>query len=170
MKRKILLLGDPKLYEVCNPVQKEDLNGLLPVIEDMHDTLCDYKETYHVGRAIAAPQIGVGKRLIYLHIDKTIVFINPSLEFIDDEMMTVMDDCMSFPNLLVRVKRHKRCKINYIDLDWNRCSLFLEGDLAELLQHEYDHLEGILATMRAIDNKSLFIKKELELFPGQNLS
>lgn len=163
MKRKILLLGDPILYKVCEPIQKEELHKLSPLAEDLHDTLFDYKKTYHGGRAIAAPQIGVPKRLIYLYIEKPVVFINPALEFVDDEMMTVLDDCMSFPNLLVKVYRHKRCKIHYLDLDWKECSLALEGDLSELLQHEYDHLDGILATMRAIDNKSFFIKNESEL-------
>jgi peptide deformylase len=159
MKREILLLGNPKLYEVSNPVQKEELHELLPIIQDLHDTLFDFRATYDAGRAIAAPQIGVQKRLIYLYSDQPFVFINPSLEFGDDEMITVMDDCMSFPDLLVRVKRHKRCKINYFDLDWKKCLLFLEGDLSELLQHEYDHLDGILATMRAIDNQSFFYKE-----------
>lgn len=164
MIRKILLLGNPKLYEVCNPVQKEELCEISSIVEDLHDTLFNYKEKYHAGRAIAAPQIGVEKRLIYLYIEKPIVFINPTLEFVDDEIMTVMDDCMSFPNLFVKVYRHKRCKIHYVDLDWKECSLALEGDLSELLQHEYDHIDGIMATMRAINTKSFFIKNEVE-FP-----
>ena len=159
MKREIVLLGDPALYEICDPVQKEEIPRLLPVVNDLHDTLMDFREQYHAGRAIAAPQIGVRKRLIYFCVDKPIVFINPSLVFPDDEMMTVMDDCMSFPHLLVKVYRHKRCTIHYHDLDWKACSLDLKGDLSELLQHEYDHLDGILATMRAIDKKSYFYKQ-----------
>jgi len=159
MKRKVLLLGDPELYEVCNPVRREELQTLPSIVEDLHDTLFDFRERYHAGRAIAAPQIGVRKRLIYFYVDKPTVFINPSLEFTDDEMMTVMDDCMSFPNLLVKVYRHRRCTIRYFDLGWNECLLTPEGDLSELLQHEYDHLDGILATMRAVDNKSYFIKE-----------
>lgn len=119
----------------------------------------DFREKYHAGRAIAAPQIGVKKRLLYMFIDKPVIFINPVLEFPDDEMMEVLDDCMSFPNLLVKVKCYKRCRIKYLDMDWKEQEMSLEGDLAELLQHEYDHLDGILATMRAIDNKSFVIKK-----------
>jgi len=159
MKRTIVLLGNPALYQVCAPVQKEELQTLLPAVEDLHDTLFAFREQYHVGRAIAAPQIGVQKRLIYFYVEKPIVFLNPSLTFPDDEMMTVMDDCMSFPHLLVKVNRYKRCVIRYRDLDWKECSLALEGDLSELLQHETDHLDGILATMRAIDNKSYFYKE-----------
>ena len=66
-----------------------------------------------------------------------------------------MDDCMSFPGLLVRVKRYKRCIIYYKDLEWNDCSMELEGDMSELIQHEYDHLDGILATLRAVDKRAL---------------
>lgn len=66
---------------------------------------------------------------------------------------------MCFPGLLVRVMRHRRCRINYRDMDWIDRSIELEGDLAELLQHEYDHLDGILATMRAVDTRALIMKK-----------
>jgi peptide deformylase len=118
----------------------------------------DFREKYKAGRAIAAPQIGYFKRIIYMNIDKAVTLINPRIEFIDDEMMEVWDDCMSFPELLVKVKRHKRCKIHYKDLDWKDTLLEVEGDLSELLQHEYDHLEGILAVQKAIDNKSFKIK------------
>ena len=159
MKREIVLLGNPALYEVSVPVQKEEIPKLLPVVNDLHDTLMAYRAQHHAGRAVAAPQIGVQKRLIYFHVDKPIVFLNPSLVFPDDEMMAVMDDCMSFPHLLVKVLRHKRCTIQYHDLDWKACSLDLDGDLSELLQHEYDHLDGILATMRAIDDKSFYYQK-----------
>ena len=163
MKRNVLLLGNPDLYKICTPVQKEELSALYTVVEDLHDTLFAYKVLHNAGRAIAAPQIGVQKRLVYMYIDKPVAFINPCIEFTDNEMMTVMDDCMSFPGLLVKVYRHKRCKIHYFDMDWKECSLGLEGGLSELLQHECDHLDGILATMRAIDNRSFYIKDEPEV-------
>jgi peptide deformylase len=72
--------------------------------------------------------------------------------------MEVLDDCMSFPNLLVKVKRYKKCTVQYLDMNWIPHTMVLEDDLSELIQHEYDHLDGILATMRAIDNKSFIIK------------
>lgn len=156
MKKEILLLGNEELYEVSAPV--EEYENISDIINDLHDTLMAFREKYHAGRAIAAPQIGVKKRMIYMFIDKPTVFINPVIEFPDEKLMEVLDDCMSFPSLYVRVKRHKRCTIKYFDENWNRCELHLEGDLSELLQHEYDHLDGILATMRAIDNKSLKMK------------
>ncbi|WP_462355126.1 peptide deformylase [Fusobacterium ulcerans] len=159
MKREILLLGNEELYQISEPVKPDEIETLKSVVQDLHDTLRDFREKYHAGRAIAAPQIGVKKRLLYMFIDKPVVFINPVLEFPDNEMMEVLDDCMSFPNLLVKVMRHKRCRIKYLDMDWKEQVMSLEGDLSELLQHEFDHLDGILATMRAIDNKSLVIKK-----------
>lgn len=159
MVREILLLGNEKLYEVSEPVERKELEYLQGVIDDLHDTLMDYRNRYGAGRAIAAPQIGVMKRLIYMHIDRPVAFINPVLKFPDDELMEVLDDCMSFPGLYVKVKRYKRCIIEYFDMDWKPCSMALEGDLAELLQHEYDHLDGILATMRAIDQRALVMKR-----------
>lgn len=159
MKREILLLGNEELYQISEPVKPDEIETLKSVVQDLHDTLMDFREKYHAGRAIAAPQIGVKKRLLYMFIDKPVVFINPVLEFPDNEMMEVLDDCMSFPNLLVKVMRHKGCRIKYLDMDWKEQVMSLEGDLSELLQHEFDHLDGILATMRAIDNKSLVIKK-----------
>lgn len=156
--KRILLLGNPQLYEVSEEVKQEELDKVQEIVEDLHDTMMDFRDKYGVGRAIAAPQIGEMKRLIYMHIDKSIVFINPILTFPDDEMMELWDDCMSFPQLLVKVKRYKKCVIEYRDLEWNKQSMGLEGDLAELLQHEYDHLDGILAVNRAIDNRSLAIK------------
>lgn len=158
MVKDILLLGNIALYDVSAPIAQEELPTLTDVVQDLHDTLMQFRATYGAGRAIAAPQIGVFKRMLYMHIDAPVVFINPVLTFSDDERMEVMDDCMSFPNLYVRVLRHKRCRIDYKDMRWRDCFMELEGSLSELLQHEYDHLDGILATMRAIDEKSFFLK------------
>ena len=157
MVKEILLLGNVQLYELSEEVQKEE--DLTELIQNLRDTLLDYRNKYHAGRAIAAPQIGVKKRVIYFYTDKEIVFVNPMLTFPDNEKMEVLDDCMSFPNLLVKVMRYKRCTITYMTPTWEQKKIELEGDLSELLQHEYDHLDGILATMRAIDNKSFYIKK-----------
>lgn len=159
---KILLLGNPQLHEISAPLHKEELDDMKPVIQDLHDILFEFKARFaHYGafRGIAAPQIGVMKRLIYMHIDKPVVFINPTLTNLSDEMFEIWDDCMCFPNLLVKLKRHKSCTINYLDLDWQAQTMHLEGSLSELLQHEYDHLEGILSTQRAIDNQSFRWRK-----------
>ena len=155
---KIILLGDPRLHLMSESVKREELPDLLPVIEDLHDILFEYKARFaHYGafRGIAAPQIGVMKRLIYTNIDdKPTVFINPELIDLSEEMFEMWDDCMCFPNLLVRLKRHESCSIKYLDLDFNPQIQHLEGGLSELLQHEFDHLNGILSTERAIDNQS----------------
>lgn len=160
MVKEILLLGNDHLYEVSEEVEKEEIGELKKVVQDLHDTLMEYRHRHGAGRAVAAPQIGIKKRMIYMHIDHPIVFLNPILTFADVEMMKVLDDCMSFPGLYVSLMRHKRCKIEYFDMDWNKCVMELEGNLAELLQHEYDHLDGILATMRANDNKSFVMKRK----------
>ena len=157
MVREILRLGNPALYEKSAKITETDLVLLKDWVGDLHDTLLDYRKTYGAGRAIAAPQIGIRKRLLYMLTDKEVVFINPVLTFPDKETYEVLDDCMSFPGLCVKVKRHKRCVISYLDGNMQMQKLFLEGDYSELLQHEYDHLDGILATMRAIDDKSFYM-------------
>jgi len=157
MVREILKLGDPALYEVSAPVTPEEMPLVEKWVADLHDTLMEYRRTYGAGRAVAAPQIGVRKRLLYMYLDRPYVFINPVMEFPDEEVYELMDDCMSFPGLMVRVRRHCRAVIRYLDLEAQEQEMQLEGDLSELLQHEYDHLDGILATMRAVDNKSLVL-------------
>lgn len=158
--REVLLLGNPQLYQVSEVVEKEEIDGLRPVVQDLHDTLMNFRSKYGAGRAIAAPQIGVMKRLLYMYIDQPVVFINPTLTMEDDEMMEVWDDCLCFPDLLVKVLRHRKCRITFRDLQWNEQSMNLEGDLSELLQHEYDHLDGILAVSRAIDSQSLALRSQ----------
>ena len=154
---KVLLLGDPRLHEVSQPVEKDEWPALLPVVQDLHDILFEFKARfaqYGAFRAIAAPQIGVMKRLLYMHIDRPVVFINPAFTYLSDETMELWDDCMCFPNLLVRLQRHKQCTISFLDTDWQVQEMHLEGSLSELLQHEHDHLDGILATQRAVDGQS----------------
>ena len=158
MERRILLLGDENLYDVSREVRREELPEILRLREDLKDTVLAYREKYGVGRAIAAPQIGVKKRVIFRLLDTETLFINPVLEFPDEELYEVIDDCMSFPGLLVKVLRHRSAVIRYQDEDWNDRELPLEGATSELLQHEYDHLDGILAVMRAKDHKSFVMK------------
>lgn len=156
--RQVVLLGDPRLHEICEPVETEDLASLGVVVEDMHDTLMECRSRIGAGRAIAAPQIGVLKRLVYMNIDEPVVFVNPTLDQLSAERMELWDDCLSFPDLLVRVSRHRACRIRYRDMDWREQELHLEGDLSELLQHECDHLDGVLAVARAIDGRSFALR------------
>ncbi|MFL0197483.1 peptide deformylase [Clostridium sp. WILCCON 0269] len=158
--REILLLGNERLYEVCREISKHEIDKANQIVEDLHDTIMCFKEKYGFGRAIAAPQINEMYRVIYMNFDNdSIVFINPRIEFFDDEKFEMWDDCMSYPGLEVKLNRYKRCRVFYRDLNWKDCVIECQGDLAELLQHEYDHLDGVLAVQRAIDNKSFRINK-----------
>jgi peptide deformylase len=152
---KILQLGNPLLYRVSESVKREEIETIKPHIQQLHEALMQFRDKYKRGRAIAAPQIGVFKRIIYMNIDnQPTVFINPEFTWKSPEMFELWDDCMSFPDLLVKVTRHTSCKLQFFDMNWEKNELELSGDLSELLQHEYDHLDGILATMRAVDGKS----------------
>ena len=138
--REILLLGNPKLFEMCEPVQQTQLEQIKPIIQDLHDTLMAFREKYNAGRAIAAPQIGAMKRLVYMYIGEPVVFINPVLDLKSTELMELWDDCMSFPELLIKVHRHQRCRITYSDENWEEQSMMLEGNLSELLQLSLIHI------------------------------
>lgn len=158
--KKILLLGNPCLYKVCKPVQRNECRLVEIVVQDLHDTIMEFKLQNGFGRAIAAPQIGVNKRLVYMYVDQPVVFINPVFGFLSDEMIALWDDCMSFPDLLVKVRRHQRCRIYFQNESWEEQEMELNGSLSELLQHEVDHLDGILAIQRAVDSRSIVIKSQ----------
>ncbi len=150
----LLLLGDPRLYQTCDPILFEELHLVPGWVADLDNVMREVRQKYGFGRAITAPQLGIMKRLIYMNIDKPVVFINPAFTALSEDLFELWDDCMSFPNLLVRVKRHCSLTINYLDENWQPQTRELEGDLSELLQHEYDHLDGVLCTMRAVDDKA----------------
>ena len=150
----LLLLGDPRLYEICTPIVLGEKPLVTAWVADLHNVMQEVRAKYGFGRAIAAPQLGIMKRLIYMNIEKPVVFINPELVNLSEELFELWDDCMSFPNLLVKVKRHQSLTIKYIDENWQPQEWVMEDSLSELLQHEYDHLNGVLCTMRAIDDKS----------------
>lgn len=150
----LLVLGNPILYEKSEEIYIEELPLVKVWVQDLHEVMQDIRAKYNFGRAIAAPQLGNMKRLIYMNIDKPMVFINPKILSKSNEMFEVWDDCMCFPNLFVKVFRHKSIEIEYLDENWEKQTALFENDLSELFQHEFDHLEGILCTMRAIDSKS----------------
>jgi peptide deformylase len=74
--------------------------------------------------------------------------------------MTVWDDCLCFPDLLVKVHRYKSCSIRFYDRDWQESEMELEGELSELLQPEYDHLDGVLAVFKAVDPYSFALRSQ----------
>ncbi|CAN1486884.1 Def N-formylmethionyl-tRNA deformylase [Spirosomataceae bacterium] len=150
----LLVLGNPILYEISEEILPEELPLVENWVKDLHEVMEDIRARYNFGRAIAAPQLGNMKRLIYMNITKPMVFINPKIINKSKEMFEVWDDCMCFPNLFVKVMRHNTIEIEYLDENWKTQNAVFENDLSELFQHEFDHLEGILCTMRAIDSMS----------------
>ena len=150
----LLLLGDPRLYEKSAPVERAELPAVADWAQQLHEVMEAVRQRYGFGRGIAAPQLGIMKRIIYLHTDHPRVLINPTIYHYSDELFEVWDDCMCFPNLLVKVKRHRQISLRYRDLSWQEQDWTVSDDLSELLQHEYDHLEGILCTMRATDERA----------------
>ncbi len=116
----------------------------------LRDTLRAAKRRYKMGRAIAAPQIGAPVRIVFVEVDKQRwTMVNPEITDVGSDDFLVWDDCFSFPNLLVRVTRAYQVTLSYTDLKGKQRTLQLEGPMAELLQHEIDHLDGILALDRA---------------------
>lgn len=151
----LLLLGDPRLYETCAPVLEADLPLVAGWVADLHNVMEEIRAKYKFGRGIAAPQLGIMKRLIYLNVDRPMVILNPEFVSVSTETDELWDDCMSFPNLLVRVRRHRQLTMNYRDEHWQPHSWNVtDWAMSELIQHEYDHLNGVLCTMRAIDERS----------------
>ncbi len=145
---RIRLLGDPILRARCESITKPQSAAVRVVLDDMKETLRDWQSRFGAGRAIAAPQIGAPVRLVYIEMDKPWPLINPEIVDVGNEDFTVWDDCFSFPNLLVKVSRAYRIKVKYQNPKGELNTVDLEGDRAELLQHEIDHLDGVLAVDR----------------------
>lgn len=151
---EIRKIGDPILYKKSLELRRDEVEELLPHFDLMWRLIREFRDVYGRGRAIAAPQTGLLKRVIAIDTDSRYLLINPKIEYVSDEMMELWDDCMSFPDLFVKVLRHKHLRISFMNLDWEKEEWDLSDDMAELIQHEYDHLDGILATERAIDSRS----------------
>ena len=145
---RIRLLGDPILRTRCQPIARPTSTAVRVIIDDLRETLRDWQSRFGGGRAIAAPQIGAPVRIVYVEMDRPWPLINPEIVDIGTEDFAVWDDCFSFPNLLVRVSRAYRIRVRYQDVKGEFQEVELEGDRAELLQHEIDHLDGVLAVDR----------------------
>ncbi len=146
--RRILQLGDPLLRTISAPVA--DFAAAPSVLSDLADTLGEFRRAHGFGRGISAIQIGAPVRIIYLRFEDTVYeLINPVYTTQSAEMFELWDDCFSFPNLLVWLQRHRSVTLRYQDRHGRFHELSAEGSLAELVQHEMDHLDGILAVDRA---------------------
>jgi peptide deformylase len=130
------------------------------IVDDLRETLRDWQSRFGTGRGIAAPQIGAPVRIIYIEMDRPWPLINPEIVDIGTEDFSVWDDCFSFPNLLVRVQRAFRIRVRYQDIKGETHEVDLEGDRAELLQHEIDHLDGVLAVDRAHGTDPFCLREE----------
>lgn len=157
--RRILQLGDPLLRAISEPVAS--IADSAAVFDDLRDTLHEFRRTHGFGRGISAVQIGELKRLIYIEFEGVPYRLrNPRFEFLSGEKFKLWDDCFSFPNLLVWLERSERVRICYDDEAGGERVIEVEGAFSELLQHEMDHLDGILAVDRALDRNSLVTREE----------
>lgn len=157
--RRILELGDETLRRVSAPAR--DRLETRRVLQDLEDTLDDFRRRHGFGRGISAIQIGEPLRLIFLHVDgRRYELVNPVFTEKSPETFEMWDDCFSFPDLMVRLRRHVRVVIEHEDGEGGLHRLEAEHALAELIQHEMDHLDGVLAVDHARSSRDLMTRRE----------
>src|SRR5262249_24691502 len=156
--RELWLLGNPELWRSSASVFDVHARETCELIGDLAVTLDNFRLQNGFGRGIAAPQIGVGRRLIFLNVGESFPLINPKITRASRETMELWDDCFSIPNLMIRVRRHVEVDVSYTDEHGAQRVMKASGDLSELLQHEIDHINGFLATDRAIDGRSFAMR------------
>lgn len=157
----ILILGNPQLWQTSELVTDIHSRTTQDLVRDLSETLANFRATNGFGRAIAAPQIGVKQRIIFTNVNGGFALINPVITNASPEVFELWDDCFSLPNLMVRVRRHVEITVAFTNEFGAANSLTVQKDLSELLQHEIDHLDGILATDRAIDGRSFAMRSEV---------
>ena len=142
--RKILTEPDPFLRQKSKPVEKVD-DSIRKIMDDMLETMYDAP-----GIGLAAIQIGIPKRIIVLDISKDpekkepMYFVNPEKIYTSKDQATYEEGCLSVPGQFVEIDRPDKCHIKYLDYNGDFKELKAEGLLATCIQHEMDHLEGIL--------------------------
>jgi len=142
--RPIITAPDPRLKAVSTAVEKVDAE-IRKLVADMSDSM--YAAD---GIGLAAVQIGVAKQVIVMDLDQKDgkknprAFINPKILWASDEMATFEEGCLSVPEIWDDVERPARIRAEYLDIDGNRVELEADGMLATCLQHEMDHLQGVL--------------------------
>jgi len=167
--RRVLKMGDPLLYRKADPVQAYNTPALDQLIVDMFDTMAALN-----GAGLAAPQIGVSQRVVIFGIEANprypdaevvpaTVLVNPVLEPIGDEKEEGWEGCLSVPGLRGLVSRHQRLRYTGYDAKGNGIDRTVSGFHARVVQHECDHLDGILYPMRLKDIRLLGF--EDTLFP-----
>lgn len=168
----ICRMGNPILRRVADTVGREFvLSGEFKILlKDMENSMRHYG-----GIGIAAPQLGISKQIALIELlgvnryGQEInlplsVFINPKIEFLDQEVQGFWEGCLSIPGLRGYVKRPRKIKVNYMDEIGQERELIAEGFLATVLQHELDHLQGILYVDRLETSKELSYQEEYDEF------
>lgn len=161
--KEILLLGNPILREKSDIVVSFDKN-LQEIIDDLRDTLIDFQHRMKTGRGIAAPQIGVLKKIVYVHMpNRSFALVNPEIMEHSSETFEVWDSCFSFNvAFYIHTKRFKSITIKYQNQQGKTNTEVFTDDLSELLQHEIDHLHGILSTDYLKDKNQIIMREEYE--------
>jgi len=160
MIREVLRMGDPRLLLVSQPVEVFDGPELHALVADMRDTMAHLN-----GAGLAAPQIGVPLRVVIFGVSANprypdaeevpdTVLVNPVLEAIGDEMEEDWEGCLSVPGLRGVVPRYSRLRYRGFDISGAIIERTVEGFHARVVQHECDHLDGILYPMRIQDFRS----------------
>jgi peptide deformylase len=164
--REVLQLGDPRLRDIALTVEDPTSPQIHVLVKDLADTLCHWRATTGYGRAIAAPQLGVAQRVIFLKLPgvEPWPLINPEIIEAGVEKMVVWDACLSFLSIFMQVERHCEIVVRYQNLYGEHLEFEAGNDrnLSELLQHEIDHLDGILAIDRVTDLRTICTRDEFE--------
>lgn len=161
--KRILQLGDPLLWRQSGVVDDPTSPSVAAIAADLRDTLEDFQYTNGFGRGIAAPQIGSPVRVIFASgpsIDFSGALVNPRITRRSEKNVATWDGCFSFPGLVVGVWRAERIAVEYTDLLGVNRKLSADWTLSQLLQHEIDHLDGILAVQRAISDQHILTREE----------
>jgi len=171
--RDVLRMGHPVLREKAKPVQAFGTPELLALVQDMKDTMAARN-----GAGLAAPQIGVGERVVIFGVDKNprypdaeevpfTVLVNPKIVLLTREVEEGWEGCLSVPGMRGIVPRYTRLRYSGFDEEGNPVEREAEGFHARVVQHECDHLDGILYPQRMTDLSKLGFNEEL--FPGEDL-
>ena len=168
---KIAKLGHPVLLKKTNEISNLNDIDLKKIIYDMSETMIDAN-----GIGLSAPQVHLSHRLfIYRNPDieeeekiKVSVLINPKIENISNETEDDWEGCLSIPGMSGLVRRSKKIKYSAIDLKGEKVSGEVDGLHARVIQHEFDHLNGILYTSRLADKRAFGYSEEIEKFWKKN--
>jgi peptide deformylase len=161
---EILQLGHPALRRPSAPVGEGRDAAFGQQARLLAETLEAFRERFGFGRAIAATQIGVPRRFIAVNLGgDPFLVVDPEIIWRSEDTFTMWDDCMSFPGLLVRLRRHRSISVAYVDAEgasrvWERMDL----PTSELFQHEVDHLDGVLAVDRAEDVRDIVSREAFD--------